>query len=475
MNREYREIVKIQRDYLSKVEELLLEVTKKNYKKFSSVNELIDHLKTFAASAKSGNQFGRSISKIYSDLQSFYNENAANWFKLATNLGGLKLVFGGISRFSETLLRNARNVLIFSDTIFLADPVLPWIESEREHENFQVVQLLKNMYFVLQLKDIVDADLEYPPIILFPSFEKSFEENDEITKTGIDNLISDFFSYYLNEKFYHPSETLDYAREKSELFLKKIEEKQLFWPAQAESITNLNQGILDYKEFIKKNRSINQIETAERMLPSELVWMGICERITPHFHLLENSYEFGANPTFSKKAHWYYHTLLSKMHNSFQSKNQKATSISNSLNDFRMNWLNNISVQDIILLRKNNENEKFRKDLLTQIDILDETLIENYDKVTNEVIKIISGLMANYNKEIEEIKERYQLKYKHLLGATVVSTAAQFYPAFREYTEAVPPIISALKYSYDKMEEKYSLRKQRKSIIGLFSQAMDEN
>ncbi|MDI7230303.1 hypothetical protein [Leptospira santarosai] len=472
MNKDYTVLIEIQRSFLMKVEDLLSKVIGRHYKKFSTSYELIQYIQDRAISKTFAKQFNENMSLIYSELRSFYGSYAANWFELAKRIGGLKLVFGGISRFSETLLQNANNVLLFSDTIYLADPVLPWIEDLREEERFRSVHLLKNMYFVLSLKDIVDADLSYPPVIIFPSFEKSLEENDPVTQEKIHQLLTSFFSFYLGEKFENATDTLLYTRKHGDLFLEKVENNKLFWPAQADSITTVKKGILEYKEFIQKNRSKEEQHLAENISPAELVWRGIFERIIPHFHVWENSIEFGANPIFSKDSHWHYHNLLSVANNRTMNVSQETLSLSKSLNSFRMNWLNNISVNDLIILRKNNENEKFRKDLFKQLEILDEASLSDIDKVTNEVSRTISGLLNNYNKEIEEIKDKYQLKYKQLLAATIVSSTAQLIPLLQPFTEIIPPIISALKYSYDKLEERHILKKQSKSLMGIFSSAI---
>ncbi|WP_167881526.1 hypothetical protein, partial [Leptospira bourretii] len=125
-----------------------------------------------------------------------------------------------------------------------------------------------------------------------------------------------------------------------------------------------------------------------------------------------------------------------------------------------------------ILLRKNNENEKFRKDLYKQLEILDDLSLKDIDKVTNEVSRVISGLLSNYNKEIEEIKDKYQLKYKQLLSVSIVSSAAQLIPLLQPFTGLIPPIVTALKYTNDKLEERNLIKNQKKSLMGIFFRAM---
>jgi hypothetical protein len=55
---------------------------------------------------------------------------------------------------------------------------MPWLERDRREERFRHVLLLKAVHTLLQLKPLVDADLRYPPVVVFPSWEKSLEEHD---------------------------------------------------------------------------------------------------------------------------------------------------------------------------------------------------------------------------------------------------------------------------------------------------------
>ena len=120
-------------------------------------------------------------------LIEYYGHRKMSGFQEASKLGGMKLVLGGGSHFTATHLQAERKMLLHADTILIPDPVLPWIEVEREAERFKFVNLLQNIFMLLHLKPLVDVELSYPAIWVFPSFEKSLEEKGEETKTGIRN------------------------------------------------------------------------------------------------------------------------------------------------------------------------------------------------------------------------------------------------------------------------------------------------
>ncbi|HUV93596.1 MAG TPA: hypothetical protein VMX14_02030 [Anaerolineae bacterium] len=160
-------------------------------------------------------------------LVDFYSRQKMSEFQSARETGGMKLVLGGSSRFTNTHLRAVRKMLLYADTILIPDPVLPWIEVERTEEKFRHVNLLENIFTLLRLKPLVDADLAYPAITVFPSYEKSLEKRDEETRGGIERLMCNFVSYYTGQWCDSIDETLAYARLHESKFLRQIENKRL--------------------------------------------------------------------------------------------------------------------------------------------------------------------------------------------------------------------------------------------------------
>ena len=91
-------------------------------------------------------------------------------------IGGIKCVYGGSSRINQSTFDSYRKMALYSDTVFIPDPIIPWLEVERKEERFNLVYLLQSCYYLLKYKPLIDADLPYPAIIVFPSFEKSLEQ-----------------------------------------------------------------------------------------------------------------------------------------------------------------------------------------------------------------------------------------------------------------------------------------------------------
>ncbi len=97
-------------------------------------------------------------------------------------------MLGGSSRFPDAALGGVRKAALYADTIYVPDPLLPWIEIDRVEERFRHMELLLAYQTLLQLKPLVDAQLSYPAVIVFPSWEKSLETCDTVTQDGIAKL-----------------------------------------------------------------------------------------------------------------------------------------------------------------------------------------------------------------------------------------------------------------------------------------------
>jgi hypothetical protein len=128
----------------------------------------------------------RAFGKVAEDLKRFYvGEDRLTTFQQAREAGGMKLVLGGTSRFTSAHLASVGKMALYADTILIPDPVLPWLEVDRSEEKFRLIKLLEAVFFLLRLKPLVDANLPYPAVVIFQSWEKSLETQDEVTKKGL--------------------------------------------------------------------------------------------------------------------------------------------------------------------------------------------------------------------------------------------------------------------------------------------------
>src|SRR5712692_1953651 len=258
-------------------------------------------------------------------------------------------------------------MLLYADTILVPDPILPWMEAPRDDERFQHVLHIEAAFSLLHLKPIVDAQLPYPAVIVFPSYEKSLEIQDAKTQGFINNFLVGVLSSKLGREFNEVTEIGTFATHKPEEFLRIVENQRLFIGPGCAPGQPLADQLKAYREIIADWRSAEHQSQIAAYSDSQLVFQGIVERLIPQFHLLENSDELNANPMLCIPGQWHYYTTCTTAFEERLRKQglheEKTISAARAINQPNLSWLGNNPMRELVRLRKGNENESFRKRL----------------------------------------------------------------------------------------------------------------
>jgi len=460
-----------QREFFQILSEFFKKATGKSAEKFATLDSFNATVNSNAE--KIAGRGEQAFSWGINALLDFYSRNEFSTFKYAKETGGMKLVLGGGTRFTKTHLNAVRKMLLYTDTILIPDPVLPWIEVNRKEEKFQHVNLLKNIFILLQLKPLIDADLTYPAVVVFPSFEKRLEENDPITKRGVENLLLNLFSFYTGYNFDSVGSAFEFARTNEHLFLFQIEKHRLFVSPGGEIGTPLDKAIQDYKQDIKTWRSDEQANVYLTAPNGALILSGIWERITPQWHLLENAEELRSQPMMCIDAHWHYYKLCSNMfqNNLLESNLLKPETVNTlrALANSNFEWLGNVPIKALAKLRENNENEEFRKKISGFVNELHDSTIDDIDRVAAEVGRGISSILSENKKKIQEIETKYKRLYEQTAAASWITLGATFIPSLAPFAAAVP--VLAGKYAWDKIGEIRDKKQVSNSLMGILASA----
>jgi hypothetical protein len=96
--------------------------------------------------------------------------------------------------------------------------------------NAKHLQLAHALFYVLQLRPLVDADLPVPPVFVFPSFEESLEERDAHTKYGMEQLAVRMIGPICNGTVTSVDELFQYAQKTGKPFALTLLASGLFVP-----------------------------------------------------------------------------------------------------------------------------------------------------------------------------------------------------------------------------------------------------
>jgi len=412
---------------------------------------------------------------VYDELARYYEEaRAAGLFGLGSQLGGVKLVVGGSSRFTESHLASVRKMVLYGDTILIPDPILPWIESPRIEERFSHVLMAENVFFLLHLKPLVDADLPYPPIVVFPSWEKTLEAQDPQTQEGQLALATGVLSTELGHAFDSFEQLSEFARNHSPEFLASVDQRKLFIGPGGQVGDSLEVALKLYREDIQRWRSTQYQEQVEALAPAGLVLNGLCDRIAPMYHLFENAEELIANPMMPLAVHWHYFRLCSRF---FEHRLRKLGLLDESaiaqiaaLEVPAHKWLGDLSIDDLVHLRLRGANELFRSRMREFTATLQGSALIDVNRHAAEISRAISSLILEHEKTIREIQEKYDRHALHTALLTGVTAAATILPTLAPLVGGVALLGPIGKLAWDSVSERLDVQKASRSLMGVLAE-----
>lgn len=217
--------VQTQRELFALLDEIFQKATGTTPKSFAPLDGFNAAVKSLVPRvAKVEKALNWGIPKLFD----FYTRQGASAFAAASKLGGLKVVLGGGSRFGVSQLDSVRRLILYADTVLIPDPVFAWIETPRPEERFLHVHLLEAMFYLLRLKPLVDSESANPPVIVFPSFERTLAQNDIATQAELEQFYSDVYSPLLGQRFLSIDQIIEYASTEEKTFLDTISRRQFF-------------------------------------------------------------------------------------------------------------------------------------------------------------------------------------------------------------------------------------------------------
>lgn len=471
------ELVAAQREYFNILDEFFRRTVGSDYVTFAKRGEFDQQIRANAS------KFGPALYSAYewllSSLGKFYSVQKMSLFTAGKECGGMKLVIGGNSRFNDSHLSSVTKMLLYADTILIPDPILPWIEKDRSEERFQHVQLLKTAFDLLHLKPIVDADgLPYPAIVVFPSWEKSLQDQDEHTQTAIQRLIVAFMANSLGRPFGTPDEMVAHIRRNPVEFMTCAESKKLFIAAGATTDMTLAEMINRYREEARIWKSAEFNRQVDSLSDVDIVLTGIMERLEPQYHLFENACELHAQPMLCFDQHWHYYTKCVELfdHELLDRALVKPSTLNTlrALDTTRLRWLGNVPIKALAQLRKNNENEEFRRQIGKITAELNKAVIEDIDRVAIEVAHGLGSIIVEHSRKAEEIEGKYQRLFRNDALSGWLTLGAAFIPALSTIAPvALGPAALALgrKYVSEKLDERAEKSKLTHSLMGVLATA----
>lgn len=420
------------------------------------------------------------------ELAAFYNSHAVKLFQHAKTLGGMRLVTGGQRAFGPSALNAVRVTGLYADTQLLPDPVYPFLSADL-NLNAKHLQLAVVLFYVLQLRPLVDAELPVPPVFVFPSFEEALEERDAHTKHGMEQLAVRMVAPLCEGTVASIEELFDYANRHDESFAQALLTSGLFIPPGAQPDHRL--GVAEAaRAYIAALEGIRSGEMLARMktLPSGVLLLnGVFERVRPHYHLLENATELGAQPLLSQRAHWHYFEMCAQANaEDLRRKSvlsEQAFQTIRAVQDDSLSWLATIPVQTLTELIANNEHRWLREELNKYTAQLAGGAAIDTDEMVREVGFGLASLVQRQQRAMSDIERKYAPKKMaaYLGGGSGLALAATavLLPSLSPLLGVAIPVAAAaaavgggvLGFGKEKLGEHVEKRQAERSLLGVLA------
>lgn len=474
-----KKLISYQQKYFEILNEFFVEVTGKEARDFSDLDSFEKNISQMGEMYRNNVQRAerslQAFSVLEDKLKSLYSAHGSDVFKIVQQLDCCKLNLGGSTRFLKTQLNATRKSLLFSDTVLIPDPILPFLERERPEERFSHLAPLQMAFFVLHLSNLISDDFDFLPFFIFPSFEKTLEENDKYTQEQSMKLMADVFNYYVDSGIQSLPDVIEFGDRYPDRFLQQVESSRLFVSPGQSAGESIASAIENYKSEMRHWRSNAWCEQHLTMTDSRIVCNAVFERILPQYHLLENSDELKSNPLLCIDAQAHYYKLICTMKKeniALNITNDISTNaIVNSLTSNRLDFLANINDSQIVELRKTNENVAFRRDLRELVNSLPTTRMDDIGYVASEVCSHVELLISKHNGQIKAINDKYQAKHKQTALIGIGSLAVTMMPVLAPFLSGLGFVATAGKYTADKLEQRNELRQASHSMMGVMSLA----
>lgn len=470
---DYEFLSQYQEEYFGYLAEFFKRIVGRTAEEFASEQIFIDELKKDAGHLADRDQ--TSFAWVEGKLRGLYSGPGAKVFGALKGTKGLKLVVGGSGRFGEDHIAAIKRTVLYSDTVLIPDPVMPWLETARAEEKFRHVEMLRSVFLILQVRPLTEPSFLNLPIIVFPSWEKLSEERDgEFQKAQI-QLVTDVLAFHIDTGLCLFSDVIDYVDTHPDDFLRKVDEKGLFIPPNGEIGDSIGKALAKYREFLVTWRTTDYLAKIKDCTPAQLTLMGIAERLAPQYHLFENAEELGSYPLLCLEQHAYYYRLITDTYGErlmlMDLLNPRTKALLNSLGSRQLRWLSGVPIEALVELRKNNENSEFRHRLSVIFDRLHKSALGDTDKVASEVYHEVEAIINEHDREIKDIQARYERKYTVTMVAAWGALAASLVPTLAPFIGGTAPFALAFKYATDKRAELADKSRLSKSLFGVIASA----
>jgi len=405
-----------------------------------------------------------TIEEIDRQIYDFWHQNYRYVKEHIDEHDGLKCLYSGdISPLS--LERFIRKTALYVDTTILPDPLLNlayFMRPSIADNKFYLNKLIRHVFNIWKMKDLILAKTEYPIIILYPVSIQLISDKERLLNTANTKYLR-YLSTLFGKDFDDEIKLNEFLIEQNSpqgLFAKI--KKNVILPnryRQFEGFNSLLTELNHYKKYFHPmERSTTPGEIFGQYIRSQFI------RVQEHKFFCER---FSAEPIYDYEPPWFFL-------NYDMGGQDIDSAILNALQREQFEWVGKVPLSVISKLREEEELEYMRS-------ILREGILSIRAKKDKDLSLIIDQLQDNFERaferqksELKRIKQRVEKITKREVPITIVGVLLGFIPFIGNYL-SLPFVAKDLFGSYKEYKgAREKLDKEEKTAINLLMKSYED-
>jgi len=400
-----------------------------------------------------------AVDDIKQAILDFWEKNQTNVRNFIISQEGLKCLYSGdISPYS--LERFIKRTSLYVDTIIIPDPLYVMTMFASANRKWYLNKLLRHVFNVWRLKDLILADSEKTILILYPVDLRTISNADDLI-FGAKQQHVEYISKLFEKDLKTEEETTQYLtsfQTQSDFF------DNLKYPKLLPNKFNTPEKFVHFaNEMIqagKKSANLRMQTVGDIFYQYT---RGQFIRVTEHKFYCS---EFNAEPIYDNESAWFFMNYV-------LGGTDIDTAIINALQREQFEWIGNAPLEVIKILREEGELEYMRQtlrqgifslstkrddDLSKTISVLENNLKIAFDKQKKDINNIQIKAKQIYKKDVPIAVISFLLGFIPVIGnfLSIPFSAKDIWGKYKERTklmETNPKLISLLIKSYEKNEE----------------------
>ena len=413
------ELGRIQSSYLEMAEEYFGSLYRTSPTKNPA--DAADH---YARMSLAGSVMLESLRSLPHDIVEFWRSNEESLKSEIGRLKGLKANYGGDISPSDGPSLVSRTGL-YADTILIPDPILrcsSFVVTDTLYPPYSLFYLLKHAFSILNMRDLLLADVNPPIAAIYPSEIMLRRDNISVYAKYAAQDAMEYFSELFQQDFKNAEEVDTFLRNRNNIsaLADAVKDHSLLIPDIRQG-SDVADGL---RKFEEKHKSLGFRPIIDENIGNliklytygRLIWLGV------HF---SDCGSFRSEPLFDAPNSW--HMYLWKARNEsmkitsdYSRRPDVNTMVVNAMQLDNLKWLGRVPLDKLVLLRQNGELSELRELLRREILEIKSATEDELPEIAKQVEYNMTEAFKRHSQDIRQTESRCKSQYKIDSGLIVV-------------------------------------------------------